>query len=104
MQTYALVIAKDHEKVLKKCSDRVNSWKKADWLYDGIAYKEDLSLESLRDAIFSNSEFFPSVVIDNGSYLSADRFSEESWKTNVKKFIELTNDLAEISFYVLDLK
>lgn len=104
MQKYALIIAKNHEETLKKCSDKVNSWKRADWLYDGIAYKDGVTLEDLKQAVAGNAEFFPGIVIDNGAYLSAEKFSPQAWESNVFKFMDLTADISEISFYVLDLK
>ncbi len=104
MQHYALVIAKNHEDSLKRNSDRIKSWKKADWLYDGLAYQEGVTLADLKDAVRSNDEFFPTIIVDNGVFLHASKFSPNAWKANVDKFLDLTNDVSQISFYVLDMK
>lgn len=104
MQKYALIIAKDHEETLKRCLDQISSWKRADWLYDGIAYKDGVTIDDLKRAVADNSEFFPKIIIDNGAYLTAEKFSSKAWETNVFKFMDLTANISEISFYVLDVK
>jgi len=103
MQHYALVIAKNHEDILKKNSDRLKSWKKADWLYDGLTYKEGVTVSDLKDAVHANDDFFPSIIIDNGVFLLSSKFSVTAWRTNVDKFLDLTNDVSQISFYVLEM-
>jgi len=104
MQHYALVIAKNHEDSLKRNSDRIKTWKKADWLYDGLAYQEGVTLSALKDAVHANEEFFPTIIVDNGAFLHASKFSPIAWKSNVDKFLDLTTDVSQISFYVLDMK
>lgn len=104
MQHYALVIAKNHEDSLKKNSDRLKTWKKADWLYDGLAYQDGVTISDLKAAVHAHEEFFPTIIVDNGVFLHSSKFSAAAWKTNVDKFLDLTNDVSQISFYVLDMK
>jgi hypothetical protein len=104
MQHYALVIAKNHEDTLKKKSDLIKSWKKADWLYDGLAYQEGVTIAALKEAVCANKDFFPTIIVDNGAFLHASKFSPAAWKSNVEKFLDLTSDVSEVSFYVLETK
>jgi hypothetical protein len=104
MQHYALVIAKNHEDTLKKKSDLIKSWKKADWLYDGLAYQEGVTIAALKEAVCASKDFFPTIIVDNGAFLHASKFSPAAWKSNVEKFLDLTSDVSEVSFYVLEMK
>jgi len=103
MQHYALVIANNHEDTLKKNSDSIKSWKKADWLYDGLAYQEGVTVADLKEAVHANPDFFPTVIVDNGVFLLSSKFSAPAWRTNVDKFLDLTSDVSQISFYVLEM-
>ena len=101
MSKYALVISDDPESILKAHADEIRDFKKADWLYDGIVFQEDVTSAEIKEKVFANREFLPSIIIDGSSYLTAAKFSAEGWEDNVRKFIDLSQP-ALISFWVID--
>jgi hypothetical protein len=101
MELYALVISESPETTLKGLSEDIRSFKKADWLYEGIAHKENVTKDELKAAIKAHSDFLPKIIVDGKVIVTASSFNEGSWEKNLDKFIELSEP-SHISFWIIE--
>lgn len=99
---HAIVLGGDPDSILKKHFESLKSYKKADWLYEGCHYREDLTAQAMIEVIFAKDEVAPNYVIDHNSLFSREQFSQETWRQTVLKLLDMTRGKEEVSFYIIE--
>ena len=95
---YVIVIGEDPEAQLKSQSDRLNSWKESNWLYDGLVLTDNFSMEDLAETVSADERFIPKALLDNGKWISQESMGG-NWVKTLKDCLKMTQKGHGVSIY-----
>ncbi|RYZ51996.1 MAG: hypothetical protein EOP07_20345 [Proteobacteria bacterium] len=85
-EKHLIVFGDDAEKQIRKHSEKLKSYREAQWLYDGLLYQEDLSDFDIIDLVFKDPKFAPDALIDNGKWIVPALFgnNQKIWQEAIR--------------------
>ncbi len=79
---YLIVFGDEPEQQIRKNLGKMKSYKEAQWLYDGILYRDENLDDSIVSILFKDPKFAPGAIIDNGQWISLALFgnNQKIWQ------------------------
>jgi hypothetical protein len=91
-EKHLIVFGDVFEKQIKKNLGKLKSYKEAQWLYDGILYRDEKIEDDIVRILFRDPKFAPNAIIDNGKWISPALFGNNQaiWQDAIRHCFSVT--------------